>query len=363
MGSSAKRKKEKKKDFQKPKLKVGKTRPKPDNFTDTSFKAKSIVVKEQSIHTAAPTITATFTHQLGLLTHKSDNQRRESLSYLTNAVAAARSQNTPLPQPVSVIIPKILSLIYDTSTAVRQQLLKLLQALPPADVEPHVEDLLRRTRAGMTSLSTDVCATSFDVLDWLLQTHPGAVVGCGGGWVHTLKCFASVLGWKDPRGTGASSSSQKWTTTSSSAATSSSSSHASADKLRKLRHHQLTSLAAFLRAGIAPDAEAEREARAEEEARLARAWFPLHHAAYHMAQAQSPNGFAHLNLFGPPKDEDGQMYTDRQGRQEVFARLIQPAVVAGLQNAKKEGGQIGRAAAEVDKVVQESMSDYDGGEL
>ena len=40
MGSSSKRKKEKQKDFQKPKLKVGKTRPKADNFTDTSFKAR-----------------------------------------------------------------------------------------------------------------------------------------------------------------------------------------------------------------------------------------------------------------------------------------------------------------------------------
>lgn len=40
MGSSAKRKKEKKKDFQKVKLKVGKTKAKADNFTNTSFKAK-----------------------------------------------------------------------------------------------------------------------------------------------------------------------------------------------------------------------------------------------------------------------------------------------------------------------------------
>lgn len=40
MGSSVKKKRDKKKDFQKPKLKVGKTRPKADNFTDTSFKAK-----------------------------------------------------------------------------------------------------------------------------------------------------------------------------------------------------------------------------------------------------------------------------------------------------------------------------------
>jgi pre-rRNA-processing protein IPI1 len=58
MGASAKRKKEKQKDFQvrrfltqvieqliltelqKPKLKVGKAKAKPENFTDTSFKSK-----------------------------------------------------------------------------------------------------------------------------------------------------------------------------------------------------------------------------------------------------------------------------------------------------------------------------------
>lgn len=58
MGSSAKKKKDKKKDFQvnlfgsslqnfsltfpsqKPKLRVGKTKAKADNFTDTSFKSK-----------------------------------------------------------------------------------------------------------------------------------------------------------------------------------------------------------------------------------------------------------------------------------------------------------------------------------
>ena len=40
MGSSAKRKREKKQDFQKTKLKVGKTKPKASNFTDTSFRAK-----------------------------------------------------------------------------------------------------------------------------------------------------------------------------------------------------------------------------------------------------------------------------------------------------------------------------------
>ena len=44
MGSSTKKKKEKKKDFQKPKLKVGKAKTKAANFTDTSFKSKGIYV-------------------------------------------------------------------------------------------------------------------------------------------------------------------------------------------------------------------------------------------------------------------------------------------------------------------------------
>jgi len=45
MGSSAKKKREKKKDFQKVKLKVGKAKPKPVNSTDTSFRSKGEHVK------------------------------------------------------------------------------------------------------------------------------------------------------------------------------------------------------------------------------------------------------------------------------------------------------------------------------
>jgi pre-rRNA-processing protein IPI1 len=42
MGSSARKKAEKKKDFQKQKLRVGKQRPKASNATDTSFKSKGV---------------------------------------------------------------------------------------------------------------------------------------------------------------------------------------------------------------------------------------------------------------------------------------------------------------------------------
>lgn len=48
MGSSTKKKKEKKKDFQKPKLRVGKTKAKPANFTDTSFKSKGTSIPQSA---------------------------------------------------------------------------------------------------------------------------------------------------------------------------------------------------------------------------------------------------------------------------------------------------------------------------
>ncbi|KZZ96372.1 hypothetical protein AAP_01145 [Ascosphaera apis ARSEF 7405] len=76
MGSSQKRKNEKKKDFQKQKLKVGKTKPKPSNYTDTSFKAKSIVLNQQSLSTSAPSFNAQFAHSVSLLGSKSDTQRQ-----------------------------------------------------------------------------------------------------------------------------------------------------------------------------------------------------------------------------------------------------------------------------------------------
>lgn len=49
-GSSARKKAEKKKDFQKQKLKVGKTKPKASNVTDTSFKSKGMFTETTFMH-------------------------------------------------------------------------------------------------------------------------------------------------------------------------------------------------------------------------------------------------------------------------------------------------------------------------
>ncbi|KAF2830197.1 rRNA processing protein Ipi1 [Ophiobolus disseminans] len=331
MTSSSRKKKDKKKDFQKPKLKVGKTRPKAANSTNTSFKAKSIALKQQSLSTVAPTLEAQCAHHLGLLNHKSDAQRRESLAYLTTAMM----NNPPmaaLPQPPSVIIPTAQRLILDGSNNVRQQLLKLLQSLPQPDIASHADQLLLHARAAMTHLANEIKVFGLDVLEWLLGVAGDEVVSCAGGWVKMLKCFLNLLGWQ-------SEATSKW---------SAPKSYGKADS--KIQSRQITVLTAFLRAGLF-------HAQAVTSIVPNGNNFPLWQTEHHVVSDRS-NAFANLNLFGATRDEEAEMYEDREDRQRVFHDRAEAAVATGLEQATKGGGELGRAAAQLRKVIKEGMADF-----
>ncbi|KAH3910423.1 pre-rRNA-processing protein IPI1 [Parastagonospora nodorum] len=331
MTSSSKKKKEKKKDFQKVKLKVGKGRPKAANSTDTSFKAKSIALKQQSLSTVAPTLEAQCAHHLGLLNHKSDAQRRESLAYLTTAIVN-NPPMAPLPQPASVIIPVAQRLILDGTNSVRQQLLKLLHSLPPADIASHADQLLLHTRAAMTHLANEIRTFGLDVLDWLLGVAGDEVVSCAGGWVKMLKCFLSLLGWQ-------SEATSKW---------SAPKAFGKADS--KMQARQMSALTTFLRTGLF-------HAQAATPVVVVGNSFPLWQTEHHRLSERS-NAYAHLNLFGATRDEEAEMYEDREDRQRIFHDRAETAVVAGLEQATKAGGELGRAAAQLRKVVKDGMADF-----
>ncbi|KAF1966280.1 rRNA processing protein Ipi1 [Bimuria novae-zelandiae CBS 107.79] len=335
MGSSAKKKKEKKKDFQKAKLKVGKTKPKAANATDTGFKAKAIALKQQSLSATAPTVEAQCAHQLSLLNHKSDTQRRDSLAYLTTVIST-HPPGSPLPQPASVIISTVQRLVLDGSNSVRQQMLKLVQSLPKADVASHTDSLLLHTRAGMTHLSTDIRTFSLEMLEWLLSVAGDEVVSCAGGWVKTLKCFLSLLGWQAQFGS-------KWSATKSFGKTVGDS---------KVQVKQMTTLATFLRAGMSQPKQMAAIGSGEVS-------FPLSQTEHHVLSERS-NTFAHLNLFGAARDEEAEMYEDREDRQRVFHELAEPAIAAGLEQATKGGGELGRAGAQLRKAMKEGMADFHG---
>ncbi|KAI9751518.1 MAG: rRNA processing protein [Lichina confinis] len=155
MGSSAKKKKERKKDFQKTKLK------------------------------------AQVAHHLSLLNSHSDSQCRESLAYLTN-VTTGKVQTA---QPWALIIPKLLPLMTRASSSLRTQLIKLLRSIPPRDVKDNVQLFTTYIRSAMTSLSVDIRTDGIEILSWLLEAAGSDVVRSRDGWTKVLKCFVAVLGW------------------------------------------------------------------------------------------------------------------------------------------------------------------------
>lgn len=366
MGSSAKKRNEKRKDFKKPKLKVGKARPKPDNFTDTRFKAKgqlcssqlgrprrltliqAIVLGPQSLTTNAPTQSMQFSHHLSLLSSHSSSQRRDSLAYLTTATTS-RPVDAPFPQPISLLLLKLNPLILDGSNSVRSQLLKLLGNLPSREIGPHIGHTLLYIRAGLTHLAADIRSSATDLLLWAIETCPSELVSCAGGWVKTLKCLLTVLHWHAASVTpskGAAAGANAW-------------SSSRAPTLGKqgsegrLPVKTLNVLAAFLSAGLKDEYDTGAGGMYNHK------WpIPLRFVEAHMLPNRS-NAFAHLNLFGPPRDEESEMYVNRGERQRIFQKKFQAIVSSGVEVAKREGGEVGRAAAGVAKALAEGMQGFE----
>lgn len=251
--------------------------------------------------------------------------------------------DSPLPQPVSVILPSLLPLILDASNSVRTQLLKLFRTFPDADVQDHVPQLLPYVRAGMTHLAADIRLSAVELLTWLVDVAGAEVVSSAGGWIKTMNCFFSVLGWHTEE-------SAKWSANRASFGKSGSQG--------KPMIRVLQALAEFLDAGIgAPDEDTtihvDEEASAD--GGVGNWKFPLCQTAQHMVPT-SAAPYAYLNLFGQPRDEEGEMYETREDRYRVFSNRFRGAVERGLENARKEGGEVGRASSNASKVLKEAVA-------
>ena len=271
---------------------------------------------------------------------RSDNQRRDSLSFLTTAIVR-RPVETPLQLPISVIISKLLPLILDSNHGVRIQLLKLLHTLPSENVKDYIDQILLYIRVGMTHLASDINSSAMDILSWGLDQAGQELVSCAGGWFKTLKCFLAVFGW----------SRQENSTSWSSSKTSLGKVGTETKSLTK----SLNTLTSFLRTGLI---DLPTEVPHDE-------WtctFPLQHVSVHMLPKTS-NCFVHLNLFGPSRDEESEMHEDQDDRKRVFHKSFESTIQNGLDVIQREGGEVGRAAAGVKKVMVEGMNGHDAKEV
>ncbi|GEQ68364.1 hypothetical protein JCM33374_g2032 [Metschnikowia sp. JCM 33374] len=196
MGSKRKRA-EKKKDFQKTKLKVGKTLAKPDNYTDTSFTAKSISLPNQTISKKAPAAVAgtskkgdvDLTHQLSLMKHHSASTRKE----VVNFVEAHLPSNTSM---YKQILTMTISLVTDSSASVREAFVSLLSACAdkqPGFLELHMRTIVLFVHSAMTHIKSEIRGSSTKVLDVLVAKAPGPLAK--GHFVKTLRSFFPLMSW------------------------------------------------------------------------------------------------------------------------------------------------------------------------
>ncbi|KAI9887473.1 MAG: hypothetical protein M1823_000731 [Watsoniomyces obsoletus] len=343
MGSSARKKREKKKDFQKTKLKVGKTKPKATNFTDTSFHSRAIVLGQQSLRISAPTPGAQFAHHLSLLSSHSDTQCRESLAYLTNVVSGPSSA----PQPWAAILPKLFPLMTRASASLRTQLLKLFRVIPAHDVRDHVPLFTTYLRTAMTSLAPEIRADGIEILSWLLDTAGIDLVASRDGWTKVLRCFVAVFGWdKGPM----DHHSRRFGNSSSLTSSSGMMMRLSRDSKSLARPLQV--FGQFLQCGIGPSSRSESMVSDE-------CTFPFWHTEQHHLPRRA-DCYAYLNLFGQAhEEEDGSICEDRGDRCRVLQR-IEPQVRYGLAECRLQGGEVGRAAGTVLKILNDHL-DNNGG--
>lgn len=282
---------------------------------------------QQSLSTDAPDVVQQFKHNLSLASSsKSDKQRREALAYLTSQLSADQPTN---PVGTIALLNKLLPLVSDSSTPVRAQLLKLLRTLPDDEVKHGTEHASMYIRACMTHLSADISNDSLAVMEWLLEAAGSELVNCPGGWVKTLGTFCAMMGWA------VSSSNGGWTS-----AARSSMKAKDAQTLAK----QINALCRLLQTGFAEESS--------ESENTVQYW----DAMYRVPRA--PNSFEYLNLSGARRDEEGEMYSNREARQQVFHRKFLDAMTKGLDKAKKEGGATGRAASALEQILKVGLADF-----
>jgi pre-rRNA-processing protein IPI1 len=183
----------------------------------------------------------------------------------------------------------------------------------------------------MTHLVADIRLFSIEVLAWLIDLAADEVVSCAGGWVKTLNCFLALLGWHTQDST-------KW-----------SSNRVSFGKVGsgdgKAQARNLQVLAQFLKAGFCSASSSDENGNLLSS-------FPLWHTEHHALPKRS-NAYAYLNLFGTPKDDDVDMLEDREDRIRIFNQRFTSSVTNGLSSARKDGGEVGRAAGLVAKALKD----------
>lgn len=284
----------------------------------------------QSLSTVAPDSAKQFKESLDVANStRAETRKKEALSYLANQLSMEPPVN---PVGTANILKKLLPLISYPAAPVRAELRKVLNALPKDNIEVVIKQAMLCIRAGLTNLSTEISNYAAEVLDWLLDLAGDEVVSAPECWVKPLSDILLVIGWKRTKSKGG------WTTASSSLTNLSSSA-------ARARARHIAVLDKFLQIGFRPAGSASYNRQ--------QYWDNL----YRIPRTHNP--FGYLNLYGAPRNAEKMPYNDPQERLQIFHKALYDDITQGMEDCKKEGGVIGRAANALEKTVKAAMVGFE----
>ncbi|KAG2235918.1 hypothetical protein INT48_008221 [Thamnidium elegans] len=184
MPNARKKKAAKMEDFKKKKLKVGKQKQVPDNFTDTSFKSKSITLPNQSInedksHEITTSRNLTLADLVVQLKHYNSGVKK-GISALSGLTDLCSSYPHLLVSSLGLVVNGVLKLFVDDDRDVRKATLNFLKdtfvEVDLVELQPFMPLLIIYTCSAMTHIFEDVRLDAVKLMDLWIQIAPEIVV-------------------------------------------------------------------------------------------------------------------------------------------------------------------------------------------
>ncbi|KAF3839789.1 hypothetical protein F7725_018506 [Dissostichus mawsoni] len=167
------KKKKRQDDFQKVKLKVGKTKPKADNATNTNFRSKGIHLTEQLRETRAAQPHTDSLDLMSQLHHYSANIKHSALLGLKELLSLNPSL---LEQQLSRLVSEVAAVFTDKDGNVRLAATRVLrfiaQSVPAERVAPFSPVLSAHLSCAMTHIEISIQEDAMKILDVLLEHYP-----------------------------------------------------------------------------------------------------------------------------------------------------------------------------------------------
>ncbi|KAG8694306.1 hypothetical protein FRC09_009938, partial [Ceratobasidium sp. 395] len=221
MPKSSKKRKEKAADFAKAKLKLGKGKKPASNEIDTSFKAKSVALPNQTIRTeehvagqGIPTTRRRLTYDdlLTHLKHYSPTTRKDALQGFRELLSDHPRMIVP---NLGSLLDAVAKLIADDDHSVRKALVSFLEwvlnQIPLSTLTPHAPPLLLFAAAALAHISAAIRTDAVRIINALLEKAPQAVVfganlrksGEEGPGARILEGLMTAIGAGESKGVGA----------------------------------------------------------------------------------------------------------------------------------------------------------------